>query len=107
SSHKVRARDLRSFHESATPARLLRKPPEEAASWPCNSNSVCLGSCRLPDPGARSTDFGLSAGILAAGPGQQFYSDCCALTHPAAPYPRPVSLWSVGGRIVALEPVRM
>ena len=39
-----------------------------ARYWPCNSNSVCLGSCRLPSPGARSTDFGLSAGILATGP---------------------------------------
>jgi hypothetical protein len=42
--------------------------------WPCNSNSVCLGSCRLPRPRARSTDCGLSAGILAAGPDQQAYS---------------------------------
>jgi hypothetical protein len=42
--------------------------------WPCNSNSVCLGSCRLSRPRARSTDCGLSAGILAAGPDQQAYS---------------------------------
>jgi hypothetical protein len=35
-------------------------------------NSVCLGSCRLPIPGGqRSTDVGLSAGILAAGPDNQ------------------------------------
>jgi hypothetical protein len=42
--------------------------------WPCNSNSVCLGSCHLPRPEARSTDFGLSAGILAAGPAEPAYS---------------------------------
>jgi hypothetical protein len=43
-------------------------------NWPCNSNSVCLVSCRLPGPGARSMDFELSAGILAAGPARQAYS---------------------------------
>src|SRR5207253_4841892 len=42
--------------------------------WPCNSNSVCLDPCHLPRPEARSTDFGLSAGILAAGPAEPAYS---------------------------------
>jgi hypothetical protein len=37
-------------------------------------NSVCLGSCRLPGLEARSTDFGLSAGILAAGPVPTLYA---------------------------------
>jgi hypothetical protein len=53
---------------SQTPAGRLQN------NWPCNSNSVCLGSCRLPGPEARSMDFELSAGILAAGPAQQAYS---------------------------------
>ena len=42
--------------------------------WPCNANSVCLDPCHLPRPEARSTDFGLSAGILAAGPAEAAYS---------------------------------
>src|SRR6266516_1466232 len=42
--------------------------------WPCNANSVCLDPCHLPRPEARSTDFGFSAGILAAGPVEPAYS---------------------------------
>src|SRR6476469_10426057 len=43
---------------------------------PATRNSVCLGSCRLPGPEARSMVIELSAGILAAGPDQQWYSAC-------------------------------
>jgi hypothetical protein len=58
--------------------RLLRRRRRRSLAttrcWPCNLNSVCLGSRRLPRPEARSTDFGLSAGILAAGPGHTSYA---------------------------------
>jgi hypothetical protein len=47
---------------------------ENQAAGPATRNSVRLGSCRLPSPRARSTDFELSAGVLAAGPGQESYS---------------------------------
>jgi hypothetical protein len=58
-----------------------------STDWPCNSNSVCLGSCRLPYPGARSTDCGLSAGILAAGPDHRAYS-LLSLRGAFSPYTR-------------------
>jgi hypothetical protein len=80
----------RSFNDGAGQAlqrrglQLAARPPPgshdafalEALTrcWPCNSNSVCLGPCHLPRPEARSTDFALSAGILAAGPVQPVYS---------------------------------
>ena len=40
--------------------------------WPCKSNSVCLGSS--PRASKRVGAFGLSAGVLAAGPVQRVYS---------------------------------
>ncbi len=59
---------LSSARKATGYARYGPKVQTGPRDWPCNSNSVCLGSCRLPDPGVRSTDCGLSAGILAAGP---------------------------------------
>src|SRR5437660_5844407 len=41
--------------------------------WPCKSNSVCLGSSPRA-PKRVSASFGLSAGVLAAGPVQPVYS---------------------------------
>jgi hypothetical protein len=48
--------------------------PPLTRCWPCHSNSVCLSSCISRARRARSTDFGLSAGILAAGPVQRVHS---------------------------------
>jgi hypothetical protein len=66
-SVQLAARPPPGSHDAFALAALTR-------CWPCNSNSVCLGPCHLPRPEARSTDFGLSAGILAAGPVQPVYS---------------------------------
>lgn len=59
---------------STDPVACFARSVRITENRPCNSNSVCLGSCRLPGPEARSMDFGLSAGILAAGPVPQVYS---------------------------------
>src|SRR5947209_14522290 len=55
-------------------AAVRRSRSRLTQRWPYNSNSVCLDPCHLPRPEARSTDFGLSAGILAAGPAEPAYS---------------------------------
>jgi hypothetical protein len=58
--------------ETAPPrSQVLASRLQQLALQP---DSVCLDSCRLPGPEARSMDFELSAGILAAGPARQAYS---------------------------------
>jgi hypothetical protein len=79
-----RARRRRPESAAKRPHRLRAsrsRSAENKLTGPATSNSVCLGSCRLPRPEARSMDFGLSAGILAAGPGPGSYSH---LTKPPA-----------------------